>query len=158
MVSRNSAANNASNLPYADEEKRAIMADFIEILAHGYTVDRAQRLMRHWAEAEEEHVNVKGERIDGKHPSFGRAVPTRKTIYVWKDEKGMEDFKEAWEEAIQTRGTEYLEDHAHDLAYAGDSKMVMFLLKARNPQKYANFGALGGGSFHIQISQGDMDL
>lgn len=158
MASKSSAVNNASNLGYSDESKRALMADFIEILAHGYTVDRAQRLLKHWATSEDHHVTVKNERVEAPHPSFGRAVPSRKTFYFWKDEKGMEEFKEAWEEALTVRGTEYLEDHAHDLAYAGDSKMVMFLLKARNPQKYANFGALGGGSFNIQITAGDMDL
>jgi hypothetical protein len=158
MASKSSSVNNASHLGYGEAEKRALMADFIEILAHGYTVDRAQRLLKHWAVSEDHHVTIKNERVDEPHPSFGRAVPSRKTFYFWKDEPEMVEFKEAWNEAIDVRGTEYLEDHAHDLAYAGDSKMVMFLLKARNPQKYANFGALGGGSFNIQITAGDVDL
>lgn len=148
--------NNAEGYQYADTERNALMADFIEVLAMGYTVDRAVRRLAHWATSEDKHFDVFGKEIDGPHPSYGRAVPTRKTFYMWRDEdKG---FSEAWDEAYNTIGTEHLEDHAMDMAYAGDSKMVQFLLRARNPGKYANFGALAGGAFQITITKTDEDL
>ncbi len=148
--------NNDDKLPYAETEKYALMADFIEVLNRGYTVDRAVRLLGHWATSEDKHRGIDNVERDEPHPSYGRAVPSRKTFYVWKEED--RDFKDAWEEAIHTVGTEALEDHALDMAYAGDSKMVQFLLKARNPAKYANFGALAGGGFQITITPHDEDL
>lgn len=148
--------NNRQNLSYADEEKYAIKADFIEILCRGYTVDRAVRLLGHWATSEHGHRGVDNIEYDEPHPSYGRAVPSRKTIYVWRNED--KEFAEAWDEAYSQIGTESLEDHALDMAYAGDSKMVQFLLKARNPSKYANFGQLSGGGFQITITPGDENL
>lgn len=148
--------NNPQNLGYDEELKYAIKADFIEILARGYTVDRAVRLLGHWATSPDKHRDINNVEHDEPHPSYGRAIPARKTFYVWADEDP--EFKEAWDEAYHIRGTEALEDHALDMAYAGDSKMVQFLLKARNPSKYANFGAMGGGSFQITITPTDENL
>jgi hypothetical protein len=147
--------NNDQGYIYADTEKYALMADFIEVLAHGYTIDRAVRMLAHWATSPDKHKGLDNVVVDEPHPSYGRAVPSRKTFYVWASQNS--EFKEAWDEAY-SRGTEALEDHALDMAYAGDSKMVQFLLKARNPAKYANFGALAGGGFQIIIQQGDEDL
>lgn len=148
--------NNEDGLPYDKDNKYAIMADFIEVLARGYTVDRAVRLLGHWATSPDKHKTLDGEEVDGPHESLGRACPSRKTFYVWRNDD--KEFAEAWDEAYNIRGKESLEDHALDMAYAGDSKMVMFLLKARDPAKYANFGALGGGSFNIQITPADEAL
>ena len=148
--------NNERALEYAQPERYALMADFIEILSRGYTVDRAIRLLGHWATSPESHRDLDNITQDHPHPSFGRAVPSRKTFYIWQRED--KEFADAWHEAYEIRGTEALEDHALDMAYAGDSKMVQFLLKARNPAKYANFGALAGGGFQIIINQADEDL
>ena len=148
--------NNPQALPYAEEEMNAIKADFLEIIARGYTIDRAVRLLGHWAQSPGKHRDVENVEHDEAHPTYGRAVPSRKTLYIWRDQD--KDFGEAWDEAYSIRGTEHLEDHALDLAYAGNDKLVMFLLKARNPQKYANFGAMGGGSFNVQITPQDENL
>lgn len=153
--------NNGNKYPYRDEEKYAIMADFLEILQRGYTVDRAMKLLGHWATSSEKHKDFEGGgnmlvEVEGAHPSYGRAIPSRKTIYLWRNEN--KEFAEAWDEAYNTIGKEALEDHALDMAYAGDSKLVMFLLKARDPAKYANFGATGGGSFNITITPADEAL
>jgi len=154
------SANHTQGKPYDKDNQQLIMADFIEILANGYTVDRANRLMNHWATSPEWHINIRGERIEEPHPSYGRACPSRKTLYIWRDRPEPEyvEFKAMWDEAINVRGLEALEDHATDLAFAGNDKLIMFLLKARNPQKYANFGALGGSSFNITITPGDEAL
>lgn len=148
--------NNDEGYVYTDESKYGLMADFVEVLARGYTVDRAVRLLGHWATSPDKHKTIMGDEVDEPHESFGRAVPSRKTFYVWRNED--KEFAEAWDEAYNVRGTESLEDHAMDMAYAGDSKMVQFLLKARNPGKYANFGALGGGSFTVHITPADENL
>jgi hypothetical protein len=150
------SVNNDGKYPYADAEKWAVMGDFIEVLRRGYTVDRAVRLLSHWATSEEKHRGLDNIEKDEPHETFGRAVPSRKTFYVWRDENV--EFREAWDEAIHQIGTEALEDHALDMAFAGDSKMVQFLLKARNPAKYANFGAMSGGGFNITITPADQDL
>lgn len=149
------SANNGRKLGYADEEKFALMADFVELMCHGWTVDGAIKMLKHWATAENEHTNLKRETVEGPHPSYGRAVPARKTFYVWRDEN--KEFDADWKESFDI-GTEVLEDRAHDFALAGSEKLLMFLLKARNPNRYANFGAIGGGSFQITLTQSDADL
>lgn len=148
--------NNNQNYSYADAEKDALKADFLEILCHGYTVDRAVRLLGHWATSPDKHTDIYNTEHDERHESYGRAVPARKTFYVWRNED--KEFAEAWDEAFNLIGTEHLEDHALDMAYAGDSKLVQFLLRARNPQKYANFGAMAGGSFNVTITPADEKL
>lgn len=148
--------NNPQALPYSEELMLQIKADFVEILAHGFTVDRAVRLLGHWATSPDKHRGIDGVEHDEAHPSYGRAIPSRKTIYTWRDADP--EFVEAWDEAYHVRGLEHLEDHALDMAYAGNDKLIMFLLKARNPTKYASFGAMAGGSFQIQITAQDQDL
>lgn len=155
------SVNNPRNLPYSEEDKLQLKADLVEIMSHGYTIDRAVKLLGHWATSPDKHRGIlptdgKDGWFEGPHATFGRAVPARKQFYIWKDEDA--EFKAAWEEAYDERGKHALEDHAHDMAFAGDSKLVMFLLKARDPKKYANFGAMGGGSYQVTISPSDADL
>lgn len=133
------------------------MLDFIELLCHGRTIDGAVKMLKHWATSADKHINLMYEEVEGPHESFGRAVPARKTLYVWKDEPGNEEFKNDWKESFDI-GTEVLEDKAMTFAMAGSEKLVMFLLKARNPGRYANFGALGGGTFQVTFSPSDADL
>lgn len=148
--------NNDNAYPYDEDLKWSIMADFIEVLCRGYTVDRAVRLLGHWATSPDKHRDINNIEHDERHVSYGRAIPARKTFYQWK--KDYAEFSEAWDEAVATIGTEALEDHALDMAFAGDGKMVQFLLKARNPSRYANFGQLSGGGFQITITPGDENL
>jgi hypothetical protein len=152
------SANNERKLGYAPEDKQSLMQDFVELLCHGWTVDGAIKMLKDWATVKGKYVNLKRELVEGEsHPSFGRAVPSRKTFYVWRDEPGNEQFRDDWKESFDI-GTEVLEDLGMNLAHAGSEKMVMFLLKARNPGRYANFGALGGGSFNISITPADEAL
>ena len=131
------------------------MQDFIELMAHGWTVDGAVKMLKDWATVPDKHVNLKREVVEEPHPSFGRAVPARKTFYLWRDEN--QQFQEDWKASYDI-GTEVLEDFAMNMAHAGSEKLIMFLLKARNPGRYANFGALGGGSFQVTFSPSDADL
>lgn len=149
------SANNPRKLGYADEDKEAIMQDFVELMCHGWTVDGAVKMLNHWATSPDGHVNLKRETVDGPHPSLGRGVPSRKTLYVWRDQNA--EFAADWKESYAI-GTEVLEDKAMDFAHAGSEKLIMFLLKARDPGRYANFGALGGGSFQVTFTATDADL
>lgn len=149
------SVNNDRKLGYAPEDKESLMQDFVELMCHGWTVDGAQKMLAHWATSEETHVNLKRETIEGPHPTYGRGVPSRKTFYTWASEN--KAFDEDWKAAFDI-GTEVLEDRGMDLAMAGSEKMIMFLLKARNPGRYANFGALGGGTFQVSFTQSDADL
>ena len=149
------SANNDRKLGYAPEDKEALMADFVELLCHAWTVDGAVKMLKHWATSEDSHINLKRETVEGPHPSYGRAVAGRKTFYVWASEN--KQFAEDWKAAFDI-GTECLEDRGMDFAMAGSEKMIMFLLKARNPGRYANFGALGGGSFNVTFTPTDADL
>ena len=149
------SVNNERKLGYAPEDKEALMADFVELLCNAWTVDGAVKMLKEWATNPESHVNLKRETIEGPHPSYGRAVPARKTFYLWADENA--NFAEDWKAAFDI-GTEALEDRGMDIAMAGSEKMIMFLLKARNPGRYANFGALGGGTFQVTFAATDADL
>lgn len=149
------SANNNRKLGYAEEDKESLMQDFIELMAHGWTTDGAVKMLKDWATIPNKHTNLKRQLVEETHPSYGRAVPSRKTFYVWRDQ--YKDFEADWKAAYDI-GTEVLEDFAMDMAHAGSEKLVMFLLKARNPGRYANFGALGGGSFQITISPTDEAL
>jgi len=151
------SANNPRKLGYAPEDQESLMQDFIELLAHGWTTDGAIKMLNAWATVPDKHINLKRELVEEPHPSYGRAVPSRKTFYVWRDEPGKEQFKQDWKDAFEI-GTEVLEDVAMNMAHAGSEKLIMFLLKARNPGRYANFGALGGGAFQITISGVDAEL
>lgn len=149
------SVNNGRKLSYAPEDQEALMADFVELLCHGWTVDGAVKMLNSWASNPEQHVNLNREIVEGPHPTYGRGVPARKTFYVWKSEN--KQFDADWRESFDI-GTEVLEDRGMDLAMAGSEKMIMFLLKARNPGRYANFGALGGGTFQITLQASDEDL
>lgn len=149
------SANNSRYLGYAEEDKEAIMQDFVELLCHGWTVDGAVKMLKDWATNPDKHINLKREAVEEPHPSYGRGTPARKTLYIWRDHN--KDFESDWKAAFDI-GTEVLEDVGMNLAHAGSEKMIMFLLKARNPGRYANFGALGGGSFQITLTPSDVEL
>ncbi len=57
----------------------------------------------------------------------------RRTAYDWRNED--QEFASAWDEAIET-GTDALEDEALSRAMNGSDTMLIFLLKARRPEKY----------------------
>ncbi len=57
----------------------------------------------------------------------------RQTVYRWRQED--EDFARAWDDAVED-GTDLLEDEALRRALEGSDTMLIFLLKARRPEKY----------------------
>lgn len=82
----------------------------------------------------------------------GRATP-----YRWR--KGNKVFARAWDEAEQD-GVDKLEDRALQLAHAGDAKLVMFLLKAKRPEKYresVNHNHAGGFDVNLDEVRASID-
>ena len=63
----------------------------------------------------------------------GRAVITRRTVYVWREADP--EFAAAWDDAIEA-GTDALEDEALRRAKDKSDTLLIFLLKARRPEKY----------------------
>lgn len=57
----------------------------------------------------------------------------RTAAYEWR--KGDEAFAKAWDEAIE-EGTDGLEDSAHTRAKKSSDTLMIFLLKARRPDKF----------------------
>jgi hypothetical protein len=57
----------------------------------------------------------------------------RTTVYEWREAD--QDFAASWDEAIES-GTDALEDEAIKRAKAGSDTLMIFLLKARRPNKY----------------------
>jgi transposase-like protein len=55
------------------------------------------------------------------------------TVHSWRTH--YPEFKARWDEAME-RGTDALEDVAVDRAIAGSDTLLMFLLRARRPEKY----------------------
>jgi transposase-like protein len=62
-----------------------------------------------------------------------RAVITRRTVYDWR--KADSEFAAAWDDAIEA-GTDALEDEALRRAKEKSDTLLIFLLKARRPEKY----------------------
>jgi len=58
---------------------------------------------------------------------------TRNTAYVWKREDP--EFAHAWEDAIE-QGCDLLEDEAKRRALDSSDLLLIFLLKAKRPDKY----------------------
>ena len=58
----------------------------------------------------------------------------RSTAYEWRDAEP--DFAKAWDDAVET-GTDALEDEAVTRAKAGSDTLLIFMLKARRREKFA---------------------
>ena len=58
----------------------------------------------------------------------------RRTVYDWRDRDPT--FAEAWDEGWDV-GTDYLEDLALKAAEQGSERLLLALLKARRPERYA---------------------
>ena len=57
----------------------------------------------------------------------------RTTVYKWRDRS--KTFAAQWREAVEN-GTDLLEDIAHKRAFEGSDTLLIFMLKARRPEKY----------------------
>lgn len=75
----------------------------------------------------------------------------RTTAYRWR--KTNKPFAKAWDEAEQD-GIDRLEDRALAMAHAGDAKLIMFLLKAKRPEKYRESVAhTHSGGFDVNLDE-----
>lgn len=74
---------------------------------------------------------------DGNSVAYSakKAGVTRKTMYVWR--KADAEFSEAWDEALD-EGTDGLEDEAIKRAKNGSDTLMIFMLKARRREVYAD--------------------
>ncbi len=84
----------------------------------------------------------------------GAAGVARSTAYAWRARDSR--FAAAWDDAVED-GTDALEDVATRLAFAGNDRLLMFLLKARRPEKYCpaartrRMAAGGAGTVSIEV-------
>lgn len=102
---------------YSVPERILLQRAFLTYIAEGFTPTRAVNKINALALKEPE-----------KWPYADYAV-----FMAWKAYD--KDFSDAYEVAY-SMGTDNLEDKGVDLAYAGNSSMLQFLLRMRNPQRY----------------------
>lgn len=102
---------------YSAPERILLQRQFLEYIAGGFTATRAVTKIQGLALKEPE-----------KWPYADYAV-----FMAWKAYD--KDFRDAYEVAY-AMGTDNLEDKGVDLAYAGNSSMLQFLLRMRNPARY----------------------
>lgn len=74
----------------------------------------------------------------------------RQTVYEWRAED--EEFKAAWEAAVQS-GTGVLEDIALERAKDKSDTLLIFLLKSRRPDIYAERKVVTGDVKHTHSGQ-----
>ena len=72
----------------------------------------------------------------------------RRTVYGWRENDAR--FAGAWDESWEA-GTDRLEDLALQGAEQGSEKLLLALLKARRPQRYARSVVEHGGNVEILI-------
>jgi len=102
---------------YSLPERILVQREFLSYVAQGYSPTRAVQRLQALAQKEPE-----------KWPYADYS-----TFMAWKAYD--KDFAEAYEVAY-SMGTDNLEDKGVELAYAGNSSMLQFLLRMRNPQRY----------------------
>src|SRR5215212_10299692 len=66
---------------------------------------------------------------------------TRSSAYLWRESDPA--FRTKWGECVE-EGTDRLEDEAMRRAVDGSDTLLIFMLKARRPQKFKDRVALGG--------------
>ncbi len=73
--------------------------------------------------------------ILGRSVSAGASAcaVSRRSVYSWREAD--DEFARRWDEAIE-QGTDLLEDKAKEQAVDGNTTLLIFLLKARRPDKY----------------------
>lgn len=102
---------------YSTPERVLLQRTFLTYITEGFTATRAVTKLQGLALKEPE-----------KWPYADYA-----TFMAWKAYD--KDFADAYEVAY-SMGTDNLEDKGVDLAYAGNSSMLQFLLRMRNPSRY----------------------
>lgn len=103
---------------YSPEERILLQREFLSYIQNGFSATRA--VSRLQARALEN---------PGSIPYADYA-----TFMAWKEYD--KNFAEAYDVAY-AMGTDQLEDKAVEMAYSGNAAILQFLLKMRNPQRYA---------------------
>lgn len=117
---------------YQSHERVLLQRTFLTFIAEGFSATRAVTKLQGLALKEPE-----------KWPYADYAV-----FMAWKAYDP--DFKEAYEVAY-SMGTDNLEDKGVELAYSGNSSMLQFLLRMRNPQRYNPRQEIGPASGQIDV-------
>lgn len=115
---------------YSPHERILLQRTFLKFIAQGYTATRACAKLQMLAKDD-----------PSKWP-----YAEYSTFMAWKAYD--KDFAEAYEVAY-SMGTDNLEDRGVEMAYGGNASMLQFLLKMRNPQRYAprqEVSGPGGGA------------
>ena len=80
----------------------------------------------------------------------------RSTAYEWREADTA--FRDAWDDAVEA-GTDELEDEAVKRAKAGSDTLLIFMLKARRPDKYKDRVATEHtGRVNLTITPEDAEL
>jgi hypothetical protein len=103
---------------YSLDERIKLQREFLSFIAQGFSATRAAKRVQEKALANPSDM-----------PYADYAV-----FMVWKEYD--KDFADAYEVAY-AMGTDALEDKGVELAYGGNASMLQFLLKMRNPTRYA---------------------
>ena len=94
---------------------------------------RAHRNNRKTPEAEAKFISAL--KVGKSIAAAARAAGVgRRTVYDWRDRDPA--FAEAWDDGWDV-GTDYLEDLALKAAEQGSERLLLALLKARRPERYA---------------------
>jgi hypothetical protein len=116
-------------------ERDNIKAAFLTFLATGMSVSKAVAKIN----GTENYYASENNRI------------SKKQFYIWR--RMDKEFAKAWDEAYSV-GTDALEDRAHDWAWEGNAALLQFLLRTRNPQRYAmnrhEISGPGGGAIPVE--------
>ena len=82
----------------------------------------------------------------------------RASVYEWRDDDP--GFAAAWKEALET-GADLLEDVSTERAFGGSDTQLIFQLKARRPEKYAERARREvhhSGRFALRLAPEDEDI
>jgi hypothetical protein len=84
----------------------------------------------------------------------------RQTVYDWRKRDAA--FASAWDDAIET-GTDNLEDEARRRAMSSSDTLMIFMLKARRPEKYkerraSEVSGPGGGPIQTEWDYSKLSL
>ncbi len=115
---------------YTVEERLTLQREFLSYIKNGFSPTRAVQRIQDRARKE-----------PGSMPYADYS-----TFMAWKAYD--RDFAEAYEVAY-SMGTDALEDKGVEMAFGGNASMLQFLLRVRNPQRYApkqEVSGPGGGA------------
>lgn len=115
--------------------------------------------LRYKARSSDPREVLKKKFLDGIRSSLSvqqaciNADINRRTIYHWK--KNDPDFAEEWQEAYES-GTDLLEDIAVQRAAERSDQLMIFMLRARRPEKYTERAQIYQYNTHNIVTSEEM--